>query len=171
MRHSCLLPLQIVTRTTPVKRGLLHEPRVPEDCPAEVRTLIADCTKLIAADRPDTKVGQLLRAQDCTSHGLCLCVAFALAHACAPFAWQGASTDGACQLTTWQLSFVLQRVFDRLKASAAAHRALCGAADAPPGAAHRCRGDPPRRGRPDRSGRGVRVTLLQVLQVLPQLGP
>ena len=52
----CLLLLQIVTRTTPVKRGLLHDPRVPEDCPADVRTLIADCTKLIAADRPDTKV-------------------------------------------------------------------------------------------------------------------
>jgi hypothetical protein len=39
-----------------VKRGLLHDPQVPEDCPLDVKILIADCTKLIATDRPDTKV-------------------------------------------------------------------------------------------------------------------
>jgi hypothetical protein len=60
-------PLQIVTRTTPVKRGLLHDPRVPEDCPADVGILIADCTKLIAADRPDTKV-RIAIAQYCAFH-------------------------------------------------------------------------------------------------------
>ncbi len=48
--------LQIVTQATPVRRGTLVEPQVPQDCPADVLKLIHDCTALIAVDRPDTKV-------------------------------------------------------------------------------------------------------------------
>jgi hypothetical protein len=47
---------QIVTRTTPVKHGLLHDFTVLENCPVDVSTLIGDCTKYIPMDRPDTKV-------------------------------------------------------------------------------------------------------------------
>jgi hypothetical protein len=121
-----LLPLQIVTRTTPVKRGLLHDPRVPEDCPADVRILIADCTKLIAADRPDTKVGMQLcwsahfhqyrpHADTKSAHPLALCHSW----------YRSPANDVAVAFCH------LQRVFDRLKASAAAHVTPEAAAAAP----------------------------------------
>ena len=46
----------MVTRTKPVRRGVLNTPRVPEQYPEQVLWLIRDCALLIAEDRPNTKV-------------------------------------------------------------------------------------------------------------------
>lgn len=59
---------EIVTRTRPIRRGLLFDPRVPEECPRDIVQLIGDCIVLAAEDRPDTKeVFDRLRAS-CAAH-------------------------------------------------------------------------------------------------------